>query len=85
MPLTASNGSYRKIHPTLQTALNSYSEICETLRQAKPQWWIGAEQGDKEEEVIDLMAIKDSQRHEFSDDENDFTTAREGFSSQTNG
>jgi hypothetical protein len=39
MPMTLHKGSFRKVHPALQTVISSFHTICQTLEQAEPDWW----------------------------------------------
>lgn len=39
MPVTLQKGSFRKVHPSLHTAILSFHTICETLQKARPEWW----------------------------------------------
>ena len=86
MPLTIKgerDGSFRKINPSLQTVVSSWTSICRALSKAPNEWWKEADNYDNNEEedksdgegeMIDLQTGKPDDASE----EGTFATAETG-------
>jgi len=86
MPLTIKGeGSFRKINPSLQTVVSSWTSICQALSKAPNDWWKEdddhveePEKSDDEEEAEGEMIDLQAGNTDDASEEGTFATAETG-------
>ena len=72
-----SRGSFRKVHPALQTCMTSFREICQTLQQAEPDWWKDCSSSPAGEEEHFSNALQTEEPENADDDAEIFASAQQ--------